>query len=47
MLVLLVSDIKARLSLFGLVNVKTWSKTELGQDTRSHMGFFFPLSEHI
>lgn len=44
---LLVSDIKALLSRFGLASVKTWSKTELGQGTGSHMGFFFPLSEHF
>lgn len=47
MLRFFVSDIEALLCLFGLVNIKTWNKTELGQNTRSHVGFFFPLPEHF
>lgn len=45
-LVLLGLDIKAFLSHFDIMNIKTWCKTDTGHATSSHMGFFFPLSQH-
>lgn len=46
-LVLLGLGIKAFLSHFDILNIKTWCKTELGCDTSSHMGFSFPCHSII